>query len=328
MLSTKVRASRNCSGRALWVRSPERTTRSGRCRSMCCSTPWDTRGRCGGPKWTSEMWKIVRTQRESKFYPVFSTRCPGREPGSRCARSGLPDSWTRRRRRPVRGRSPKGSRRRPPEPRPTGGSFAPSASIRAPRAGPRPGSRRSSKGETRRRPRSLPYRPPLSALIPGPFLLPSPACGRGAGGEGPLDLVLAAAPADQQADQEPHTGGDEHRPARIVAHIVGDVAGELAGPLAHLAVALAGAIGHLAIALAGPLRTAADLVRRPLRTAPDVFGHLLVPALDVLAQLLEAIPRRDDALSVLTRRFGTFRRPFFDCIGHGCLPSSFLRLCC
>src|SRR4028119_614429 len=64
MRSTNSRACRNCSGWARCVRSPERTTRLGRFRSMKSRTPSATWGRCGGPKWTSEIWKIVRTRRE------------------------------------------------------------------------------------------------------------------------------------------------------------------------------------------------------------------------------------------------------------------------
>src|SRR5205809_1440953 len=60
MRSTKARAWRNCSGLARCVRSPETTTKPGRSRSISSSTPSETRGRCGGPKWTSEMWRIVR----------------------------------------------------------------------------------------------------------------------------------------------------------------------------------------------------------------------------------------------------------------------------
>src|SRR5688500_15877699 len=67
MLSTKARASWNCSGLARWVRSPESTTRLGLWRSMNSSTPCDTRGRCGGPKWTSEMWRIVLTPEPGPF---------------------------------------------------------------------------------------------------------------------------------------------------------------------------------------------------------------------------------------------------------------------
>src|SRR6185436_926228 len=138
--------------------------------------------------------------------------------------------------------------------------------------------------------------------------------------EGLLDLVLVAAAADQQTDEEAYAGGDEHRAARIVAHVVGDVAGDLAGLLAHLGVALAGALGHFAIALAGLLGPTADLVRGPLGSAPHVFRHALVAVLDVLAHSLEAVTRRrDDTFRLLTRRFGTFGRLLLDCICHGFL---------
>src|SRR5437764_9638990 len=60
MRSTKARACRNCTGLARCVRSPERTTKPGRSRSINSRTPSETRGRCGGPKWTSEMCRIVR----------------------------------------------------------------------------------------------------------------------------------------------------------------------------------------------------------------------------------------------------------------------------
>src|SRR5580693_4513960 len=62
MRSTKARASRNCSGSARCVRSPERTTRLGRRSATSSSTPPASRGRWGGPKWTSEIWRIVRTE--------------------------------------------------------------------------------------------------------------------------------------------------------------------------------------------------------------------------------------------------------------------------
>src|SRR5436189_2947581 len=60
MRSTKARACWNCSGLARCVRSPETTTKPGRSRSINSRTPSETRGRCGGPKWTSETWRIVR----------------------------------------------------------------------------------------------------------------------------------------------------------------------------------------------------------------------------------------------------------------------------
>src|SRR5258706_1437920 len=60
MRSTKARPCGNCTGWARCVKSPETTTKPGRSRSISSSTPSDTRGRCGGPKWTSEMCRIVR----------------------------------------------------------------------------------------------------------------------------------------------------------------------------------------------------------------------------------------------------------------------------
>src|SRR5258707_14167830 len=60
MRSTKARACWNCRGWARCVKSPETTTKPGWSRSISSSTPSDTRGRCGGPKWTSEMCRIVR----------------------------------------------------------------------------------------------------------------------------------------------------------------------------------------------------------------------------------------------------------------------------
>src|SRR5947209_13284668 len=76
MRSTKARAWRNCSGLARCVRSPETTTKSGRWRSMSSSTPAESRGRCGGPKWTSETCRIVRRVLSALFR---STELPAQE---------------------------------------------------------------------------------------------------------------------------------------------------------------------------------------------------------------------------------------------------------
>src|SRR5215208_7207541 len=79
--STKRRAAWNWSGRARWVRSPERTTTDGRWRSTKSSTPCATCGRWGGPKWTSEMWKIVRKLGPDRptgaFLEAAGDRCSG-----------------------------------------------------------------------------------------------------------------------------------------------------------------------------------------------------------------------------------------------------------